>query len=106
MKFKKVVSAALGFSVALATSFSPACANVVNDWDAIASTTIVINAKIAPGPAPVWFAYTHLAMYDAVNSIAGGFQPYVFSTEPPAGASQDAAAVAAITIHLRSERSA
>jgi hypothetical protein len=95
MKFKKVVSAALGFSVALATSFNPAWANVVNDWDAIASTTIITNAKIGPGLGAVWFAYTHLAMYDAVNSIAGGFQPYLFSTQPPAGANQDAAAVAA-----------
>lgn len=43
----------------------------------------------------MWFAYTHLAMYDAVNSIGGGFQPYLFSTEPPAGANEDAAAVAA-----------
>lgn len=86
----------LSFSLIVSLSFDrPAIANVVNDWDAIASTTIITNAKIGPGPAPVWFAYTHLAMYDAVNSISGGFQPYVFSTQPPAGANQDAAAVAA-----------
>jgi hypothetical protein len=95
MNFKKVVSAALGFSVALATSFSPAWANVVNDWDAITATTVVTNAKFGPAPAGIWFAYTHLSIYDAVNSIDGRYQPYLFSTDPPAGANQDAAAVAA-----------
>ena len=94
MNFRTILCV-LSLAVTLATSFSPVWANVVNDWDAIASTTIVANAKIAGAPSIVWFAYTHLAMYDAVNSIAGGFQPYLFSTEPSAGANQDAAVVAA-----------
>lgn len=77
-------------------SISPASASsVINDWDAIASTTIITNAKIGPGAAAIWFAYTHLAIYDAVNSIDGGFEPYLFSTTPSAGANDEAAAVAA-----------
>jgi len=95
MRIAKTVSL-LFFSLIVCLSFERAAgANVVNDWDAIASTTIIINAKIGPGAAPAWFAYTHLAMYDAVNSIAGGFQPYLFSAQPAAGSNQDAAAVAA-----------
>jgi hypothetical protein len=68
---------------------------VVNDWNKIASTTIVTNAKEPSGTSGVWFAYVQLAVYDAVNAIDHQFQPYVFTTQAPAGASKDAAAVAA-----------
>ena len=69
--------------------------NPVIDWDAIASTTIVTNAH-EPGPVgAVWFAYVHLAVYDAVNAIDRQHQPYLFTTNAPAGASEDAAAIAA-----------
>src|SRR6266478_84894 len=69
--------------------------NVVTDWDNIASTTIVSIEKEGPGSSSVWFAYVHLAMYDAVNAIDHQYRPYVFTTHAPAGASKDAAAVAA-----------
>ena len=42
--------------------------NPVIDWDAIASTTVVTNAHQSSGVAAIWFAYVHLAVYDAVNS--------------------------------------
>ncbi len=69
--------------------------NVVIDWNKIASTTIVTNAKEASVTSGVWFAYVHLAVYDAVNAIDHQHQPYVFTTQAPDGASKDAAAVAA-----------
>ena len=69
--------------------------NVVVDWDAVASTTIVSNAKEASVASGVWFAYVHLAVFDAVTSIDHRFQPYLFTTQAPAGASKDAAAAAA-----------
>jgi hypothetical protein len=69
--------------------------NVVTDWDSIASTTIVSVAKEPSATSGVWFAYVHLAVYDAVNAVDHQYQPYVFTTEAPAGASKDAAAVAA-----------
>jgi hypothetical protein len=69
--------------------------NVVIDWNSIASTTIVTNAKEASGTSGVWFAYVQLAVYDAVNAIDHQYQPYVFTAQAPAGASKDAAAVAA-----------
>jgi hypothetical protein len=69
--------------------------NVVTQWNAIASTTIVTNAKEVSVASGVWFAYVHLAAFDAVNAIDHRFQPYLFTANPPAGANQDAAAVAA-----------
>jgi hypothetical protein len=69
--------------------------NVVARWDGIASTTIVTNAKEPSVASGVWFAYVHLAAYDAVNAIDHRFQPYLFTTTPPTGANKDAAAAAA-----------
>ena len=69
--------------------------NVVVQWNGIASTTIVTNAKEASVASGVWFAYVHLAVYDAVNAIDHRFQPYLFTTSPPVGANIDAAAIAA-----------
>src|ERR1035438_1495712 len=47
----------------LAVSFVLTCGiihagNVVTDWNAIASTTIVTNGAKSPGASAVWFAYT------------------------------------------------
>jgi PAP2 superfamily len=69
--------------------------NVVIDWNKIASTTIVTNVKQSSAVSGVWFAYVHLAVYDAVNAIDHRYQPYLFTTDAPDGASKDAAAVAA-----------
>jgi hypothetical protein len=69
--------------------------NVVVQWNGIASTTIVTNGKEVSVASGAWFAYVHLAVFDAVNAIDHRFQPYLFTTQAPAGASQDAAAVAA-----------
>ena len=69
--------------------------NVVTDWNAIASTTIVTNGGKSPGASSVWFAYTSLAVYDAVNSITGQNQPFYYRIAAPASASTSAAAVAA-----------
>jgi hypothetical protein len=69
--------------------------NVVTDWNTIASTTIVTNGGKSPGPSAVWFAYTSLAVYDAVNSITGHYQPFYYRFAAPANASIGAAAVAA-----------
>ncbi|HEY1754570.1 MAG TPA: vanadium-dependent haloperoxidase [Bryobacteraceae bacterium] len=70
-------------------------ANVVTDWNSIASTTIVANAGKNPAASAVWFAYSSLAMYDAVNAITGQYQPFYYRFEAPANASTGAAAVAA-----------
>jgi hypothetical protein len=84
---------ALALAVLAATCIS--AQNVVVNWDAIASTTIVSNAKEPSATSSVWFAYVHLAVFDAVNSIDHRFQPYLFTTQAPVGASKDAAVAAA-----------
>jgi len=70
-------------------------ANVVTDWNTIASTTIVANAGKNPAASAVWFAYSSLAVYDAVNAITGQYQPFYYRFSGPANASAGAAAVAA-----------
>src|ERR1700733_8180684 len=69
--------------------------NVVSDWNAIGSTTIVANGGKTPGASTVWFAYSSLAMYDAVNAITGDYEPFYYRIAGPSHASIDAAAVAA-----------
>jgi PAP2 superfamily len=69
--------------------------NVVIDWNNIASTTIITNAKEASTTSAVWFAYVQLAVYDAVNAIDRRHRPYLFTTDATASASKDAAAISA-----------
>jgi hypothetical protein len=69
--------------------------NVVTDWNTIASTTIVTNGGKNPAASAVWFAYSSLAVYDAVNAITGQHQPFYYRSAAPANASTGAAAVAA-----------
>src|SRR5260370_35885103 len=85
----------LSLTITVLMAISGSAQNVVVQWNAIASTTIVTNAKEASVASGVWFAYVHLAAFDAVNAIDHRFQPYLFSANPPAGANKDAAAVAA-----------
>jgi len=86
---------ALSFVIALLVAASLSAQNVVVQWNAIASTTIITNAKEASVTSGVWLAYVHLAVFDAVNAIDHRFQPYLFTANPPAGANKDAAAIAA-----------
>jgi hypothetical protein len=69
--------------------------NEVTDWNTIASTAIVTNAGKNPAASSVWFAYSSLAVYDAVNAITGRYQPFYYRIAAPANASTGAAAVAA-----------
>src|SRR5215469_1432546 len=82
-------------TVALVIATSLQAQNVVVQWNDIASTTIVTNGKEASVASGVWFAYVHLAVFDAVNAIDRRFQPYLFTANPPEGANRDAAAIAA-----------
>ena len=69
--------------------------NVVTDWTAMASTTIVTNGGKSPGASSVWFSYASLAVYDAVNAITGQYQTFYYRSPGPQNASTDAAAAAA-----------
>jgi len=91
----KLARLTLPLAITLLLAASLNAQNVVVQWNAIASTTIVNNASEASVASGVWFAYVHLAVFDAVNAIDHRFQPYLFTANPPPGANQDAAAVAA-----------
>ncbi len=57
------------FTAPIVFAMELSAANVVTDWNTVASTTIVKNAGNGPGAAGVWFAYSSIAVYDAVNAI-------------------------------------
>jgi hypothetical protein len=69
-------------------------ADAVLDWNAIAVQTAV-QAGQSPFAQARYGAIVQLAVFDAVNSITGAYEPYLASVPAPAGASADAAAVAA-----------
>src|SRR5258708_34041969 len=91
----KISRFTLSLAITLLIAVSLSAQNVVVQWNAIASTTIVTNAAEVSVASGVWFAYVHLAAFDAVNAIDHRFQPYLFTASPPSAPNQAAAAVAA-----------
>jgi hypothetical protein len=95
-----------GSALALAiASAGVAQADVIADFNAVAARTATPPAGVTyPAETPeerrtvsfVDLATVHLAMYDAVVAIEGGFEPYaIVPQSPAAGASSSAAAAAA-----------
>src|SRR5579875_1471406 len=83
-------------TAALFAAFNADAQNAVTYWNAIASTTIVTNGGVSPGASGVWFAYTSIAVYDAVNAVQNRkFQPFYYSGNARREASAEAAAVTA-----------
>ena len=93
MKFKLLFVAQVLTTLLLGTPL-PA-QNVVTDWNGVASSTIVANGGKPSATSSVWFAYTSIAVYDAVNAVHGQFQPFYYGGSVSPGASDEAAAVAA-----------
>src|SRR5213083_544253 len=96
-QFKKISILPLLIALALVALASPpvARADAVTDWNAIASTTIVTNAGQPPPVSVRSFAMVQGAVYDAVNAIDRGHQPYL--VQPPSNQtdSKEAATAAA-----------
>jgi hypothetical protein len=69
--------------------------NAAIEWNAIASTSIMTTAGQPPHAAVLSLAMVQGAVYDAVNAIDSGYQPYLVS--PPANSvdSKEAAAATA-----------
>lgn len=89
MKFKLVLCGLLAALLA-----APATAHVVLDWNE--TLLDAIRADRTPPPrATRAMAMMHVAIFDSVNSILGGFTPYHVAGPAPAGSSADAAAAAA-----------
>lgn len=82
-------------AVLAAAAIPLAAGNVVTDWNTIVSTAIVKNGGKSAGGSAIWFAYTSLAVYDAVNAITGQYRPFYYRGTGPQTASVEAAAAAA-----------
>ena len=80
---------------------APARADTVTDWNAVAAAALQSPGNAVPPGAGqgavsgVHLAMVHGAVYDAVNAIAGGHEPYVSSPSAQPGFSQEAAVAAA-----------
>jgi hypothetical protein len=68
-------------------------ADAVTDWTAVLEeTTLRVSDPVLPIRAA---AIMQLAVFEAVNAIVGDYEPYLGSISAPAGASPEAAAIAA-----------
>ena len=92
---KRFIVAAV-LAAALATPHA-ADADVVTTWNALAASLPTPNPFVQART----LAMAQLAVFDAVNAITKEYEPYHFTTDAPAGASAEAAAVAAAYRVLR-----
>lgn len=117
MRFKSVASLGVTVVTALAMSLlvpsatattraggphasGPPDFSIVN-WDSVAMQAFTA-AALPPPDGHVIFAYTAIAMYDAVVAIEGGYQPFAVDLDAPADASPEAAvatAAHAVLVH-------
>ncbi|HBL30135.1 MAG TPA: chemotaxis protein CheB, partial [Acidobacteria bacterium] len=82
-------------AVAICLGFpGSARADAVLDWNGVLLGAIRVD-KTPPPKASRAMAVVNVAIFDAVNGILGGATPYHVTDHPPAGASAEAAAVAA-----------
>jgi hypothetical protein len=81
--------------IMILTSLSgPVSADVITDWNERA-VAFVLGRNMGPPPAERVMAMTHVAMFDAINSIERRYRPYLIQIPAPATASREAAAAAA-----------
>lgn len=80
--------------VSLCVSAPVLAQDAVIEWNNVLLDAIRED-RTAPPTAARAMAMTHIAIYDAVNAIDGGHEPYSFDGEAPAGTSVDAAVAAA-----------
>src|SRR5690349_4270644 len=87
-------------TAALLLGCAVAKADTVLDWNVIAVNTAIANGQ-NPFAQARFAAIAQLAVFEAVNSISGDYQPYLGTIQAPAGASIDAAAIQAAYRVLR-----
>jgi hypothetical protein len=92
---KKIRTLPLLIALALVPLAAPrvARANAVIDWNLIASNAIVVTAGQPPPVSALSFAMVQGAVYDAVNAIDRGYQPYL--VQPPSNPTDSKEAAAA-----------
>src|SRR6266536_5871016 len=95
-RLKKIILPLLG-ALALIALASPTVmrADAVTDWNAIASNSIVTTAGQPPPVSALSFAMVQGAVYDAVNAIDRGYQPYLVQPSANPTDSKEAAAASA-----------
>src|SRR5213594_3403954 len=96
-QFKKISILRLLVALALGAlaSLKVVRADAVTDWSAIASTAIVTNAGQPPPVSALSFAMVQGAVYDGVNAIDRGYQPYLVQPDANPTDSKEAAAATA-----------
>ena len=86
----------LALVVSTAIVHSARAADAVTFWNETAITASVVHAGRAAAISPVDLAYVHVAIYDVVVALRGGYQPFAVTLESvSAGASVDSAIAAA-----------
>jgi hypothetical protein len=81
---------------------SPAGADTVTQWNATASNALMVTAAQDARLVVIHLAMVQGAVYDAVNAIDGGYEPYLISTRlaTPFDSKDAAAATAAYRVLL------
>ena len=90
---RSISVAVVGAGIAFAAPPS-ARANVITDWDEKA-VAVVTPGPRGTYPAQRLMAMVHVAMFDAMNSIARRYQPYLVQLPADPTTSKEAAAAAA-----------
>jgi hypothetical protein len=89
------------------TAYTEPATDPVLEWNAIIRTTVATDNPLLQTRSG---AMMHLAVFEAVNTIVGDYKPYLETIEAPAGASPEAAAIAAahrtlVSLHPTSKES-
>jgi hypothetical protein len=77
----------------------PASADVISDWNVMA-VDYALGRGMGPPPAERVMAMTHVAMFDAINSIERRYKPYLVQLPITAATSKEAAAATAAGVVL------
>jgi PAP2 superfamily len=81
--------------VSLCVGAGTAAADAITDWNNVVVSVTIAAGRSNPETAAA-ATYMHLAIYDAINSIDGRYQPFATRVaHAPAGASREAAAAEA-----------
>jgi hypothetical protein len=99
LQLKKISIPLLLILLVALASPTLARADAVTDWNVIASNAIVVTAGQPPPVSVLHFAMVQGAVYDAVNSIDRGHQPYLVQPDAnPTDSKESAAATAAFRV--------
>lgn len=82
-------------AILMGTSLAPGHADVISDWNRIGDDYLV---QYAANQEERGLAMMHLAQFDAVNAVVGGYMPYALNLAAPRASAEAAAAQAAYAV--------